>query len=627
MTWDLVIRDALVFDGSGRPPERVDVAVAGGRIVAKGLDLDSAGAGRVVDGRGRWLLPGMLDIHTHYDLEVEVAPGLSEWVRHGTTSVVMGNCSLGVAFGLQLGDDARGVVDSPIVDCFARVENIPKTVLVGALEDSVDWKDPLGYLEHLGDRPLGPNVTPLLPHSMLRVEVMGMPGALRDDPSPSELRAMADILDDALAHGYVGFSTDGLPLHYLANDPHRQERLPAHHAPRRERRTLADVVRRHGGVVQYTPDSDDTLAAFDFMLMSSGRLYGAPLKMTVTAILDMATNRASARGLLGFSRLLNSPLLGGHLRMQALAAPFKVTADGTTSPLMEERPSFAELNSVDIGDREGRRRLLDDPDYVERFRREWMVGKTGVGPARLARFLEFETSTFSRSLDDIVVESCPVEEWKGEQLSSLYERVRQWQAAGRGARTLSEESAFARFPRPLDDEADFLLHLLREYDRSFRWSAVTANRRPAVLRKLLFDDNSIPGFSDSGAHLTNMAFFDINLRTLRIAAAESMALVAKAVRRLTREPADLFGVDAGTLDIGARADLGLIDPDALRRWDPDNSTTMIHRSELDHPQMVNRSDGVVILVAIGGHVAFEDGEFSPELGRRPMGRLLLRKSA
>src|SRR5690606_4296502 len=122
---------------------------------------------KVVDAQGLWAMPGLFDIHTHYDLELEVAPGLPESVRHGTTTVVIANCSLGLAFGAQRKDGA-----DPIVDCYARVENIPKAVL-RAVADKVDWHSPAEYLTHLNQLALGPNVVPLYPHSMLRIEVMG----------------------------------------------------------------------------------------------------------------------------------------------------------------------------------------------------------------------------------------------------------------------------------------------------------------------------------------------------------------------------------------------------------------------------------------------------------------------
>src|SRR5262245_55142909 len=117
--WDTLIRGGLVFDGTGAAPAAQDVAIRDGRIDAIGPNL-AGNAATVIDASGRWVIPGMLDIHTHFDLEVEIEPGLPEAVRHGTTTVVVSNCSLGLAFGAQRRDGA-----DPIVDCFARVENVP----------------------------------------------------------------------------------------------------------------------------------------------------------------------------------------------------------------------------------------------------------------------------------------------------------------------------------------------------------------------------------------------------------------------------------------------------------------------------------------------------------------------
>ena len=123
-TWDVLIKGATLFDGSGKPPRIEDIAIANGKIAARGCDLPEQVAREVIDAKEQWLMPGMLDIHTHLDLEVDVAPGLPEVVRHGTTTVLVGNCSLGTCFGRQQTGDQE-----PIVDCFTRVENIPKKVL------------------------------------------------------------------------------------------------------------------------------------------------------------------------------------------------------------------------------------------------------------------------------------------------------------------------------------------------------------------------------------------------------------------------------------------------------------------------------------------------------------------
>ena len=111
--WDLLVTGAKVLDGEGTPGRIEDVAIKNGVVVARGRHLPQEAALQCVDANNKWLLPGMLDIHTHLDLEVEVAPALEEVVRHGTTTVLVGNCSLGTCFGSQ---ETYG--QEPIVDCF-----------------------------------------------------------------------------------------------------------------------------------------------------------------------------------------------------------------------------------------------------------------------------------------------------------------------------------------------------------------------------------------------------------------------------------------------------------------------------------------------------------------------------
>ena len=151
---------------------------------------------------------------------------------------------------------------------------------------------------------------------------------------------------------------------------------------------------------------------------------------------------------------------------------------------------------------------------------------------------------------------------------------------------------------------------------------MVANDRPEILKRLLFDEHMLPGFNDSGAHLINLAFFDGNLLTLQVAARDSIELVARAVRRLTREPAEFFGIDAGRLDPGAQADLVLVDPEALKRYDTDANRRMVHRDIFDHDQLVNRSDGVVTAVFIAGEQVWDGRDFTPALGTRKLGRAL-----
>jgi N-acyl-D-aspartate/D-glutamate deacylase len=614
--WATLIRGGLVFDGTGAAPAAQDVAIRDGRIDAIGAGLPVARADRVIDATGLWVMPGLLDIHTHFDLEVEIEPGLPEAVRHGTTTVVVSNCSLGLAYGAQRKDGA-----DPIVDCFARVENVPKHVL-RKVGDAVTWHDPAGYLRHFDELPLGPNIVPMIPHSMLRIEVMGLQDSVARAPTPEELTWMEALVDKGMAEGYVGFSTDALPFHYLANAPNVKKQIPTQFAGYDELKRLTQVVRNWGRVWQATPAKDDKFEAIRTALLTSGRLFGRTLKTTAVAALDFRNDRRIRRMALLLARVLNSWLVRGHYRLQALAAPFKVWADGAFTPFSEEIPELRRLIETNLEDAEARRRILDDPRYVERFRRMWFRGKHGFTLARLKRWLRLDDNVLSRDLRDMTLDGAPVPDWNGETLQAVYARLRRWQGTGEGSRSEAERRAFAGFPSPVGDDCDFFLHALRRYDTALRWWTTPANTDPARVRELLFHPLLLPGFNDSGAHLTNMAFYDCNLRTLKIAQADGVAQVAHAVHRLTQEPAEFFGIAAGKLSIGAQADVAVIDPAALTLHDGEARIRYVWREAFQHHQLVNRPEGVVTHVLIAGHLAWDRGVYTPEFGRARMGRVM-----
>lgn len=621
LEWDTLITNALIFDGSGPPPVQADLAIKDGKVAAYGKNLTAKEAKKVVDGSGKWLMPGLLDIHCHYDLEVEGEPHLPESVRHGTTTVINSNCSLGVAFGKQMSDERPD--ENPILDCFARVENIPKTVLSKLIEGAITWDNTKDYIDHFNNLALGPNVAVMMPHTMLRIEVMGLDASISREPTAAEIEQMCKLTQDAFNQGFVGFSSDGLPLHYLANDPHRNVKIPAQHATIEEIKALGEITRRNDRIWQCTPDPDNMLRTVVMFFMTSGRLYGKTLRMTATAAMDLNANKKAAKGLLRFNKLLNSKFVKGRFAFQALSCPFRVYADGVTSPLLEEKPAFRELNCIEIEDVEGRISLLNDPGYIERFRQDWMIGKTGFNLARIQRKLSIEPTTFSRDLKDMFIDTCPVDHWNGKNLEDIYQRLLTFQRSGgfQGAECDKEKSAFEKCPTMRDD-ADFILHMLREYDRHFRWYTTTANQRPDTLKKLLFDENTLPGFNDSGAHLTNMAYYDGNLLTLKMAAEDSIELVSQAVKRLTSDPARLFRLDTGNLGIGDIADLILINPEELLSYNSLANTRMQYRELFDHEQMINRSDGVVEKVFIAGKLAWNGSDYEPDFGKNKFGRLL-----
>lgn len=612
--YDLLIKNAKVFN-DGHMPVVEDIAVKDGKIAKRAVGIDESEATNVFDAAGKWVMPGMFDIHTHYDLELEMSPHLPESTRHGTTSVVIANCSLGLAFGAQ----RDGEID-PIVDCYARVENVPKPVL-RACADKVSWNSPKEYLDHLEQLALGPNVVTLMPHSMLRIDAMGFNASIDRDPTSAELDDMRNTLRDSLRMGYAGFSTDALPFHYLANQPNTHKTIPTQFAKYSEIKALTNVVRDEGATWQATPPKDSTIGTLKTFALTSGRLHGKPLRTTVVAALDVANNRRLVKLVRTLAKMMNSKFLDGRFYVQALGAPFKIWSDGAVTPIAEEIPELRALNETDLEDRGARKKILNDPDYIKVFRAMWMKGKQGFSIARLKRILRLEDYAFDRDLAQMTVDVCPLKEWEGLSFEEVLNRILAYKA-GKQEMSEAEQQLVDKDFFWVSDEADFMLQMLRSFDTDLSWYTVTANRDMKTVRELLMDPLLIPGFNDCGAHLTNMAFYDVNLRSLKLASEGGDKDVAYMVKRLTKDAADVFGVDGGTIYEGDVADIAVIDPEVLSVYDGEANVQRVFREEFQHQQLVNRSDGVVPLVIINGQIAWKDNAFTKEAGKQPMGRLL-----
>jgi N-acyl-D-aspartate/D-glutamate deacylase len=165
------------------------------------------------------------------------------------------------------------------------------------------------------------------------------------------------------------------------------------------------------------------------------------------------------------------------------------------------------------------------------------------------------------------------------------------------------------------------------FDTDLKWSTISANRSLETVRETLMDPLLLPGFNDSGAHLSNMAFYDGNLRSLKLASLGGESDVSFMVKRLTQDPAEIFGVSGGTLDVGDKADLILVNPENLKAYVGEDSARRVYREEYQHEQLVNRSDGVVPLVMISGEIAWQDDAFSESLGKIKMGQVLRSKNS
>ena len=302
----------------------------------------------------------------------------------------------------------------------------------------------------------------------------------------------------------------------------------------------------------------------------------------------------------------------------------RVWSDGIVSPLYEELDSTCQLIAKEYDDVEGRMALLNDPAFVEQFRADWLHGRNGNDLASIKARLGLPDNLVPRELSMMNFDGAPVADWEGETLQAVFERLCRYQRGLKAeARSEAEKEAFDSFPNPTADDADFMLHMMRRYDKGFRYWVDVANVGNRATLDLLLHKNTMPGFNDSGAHITNMAFFDGNLMSLKLAQQKSIETVATMVRRLTSEPAAFFGLEGvGRLELGAQADLVMIDPERLKEWDDCSNRAFIYRELFEHKQLVSRSDGVVTHTFINGEPVWRNGELGEALGTKTLGRAL-----
>jgi N-acyl-D-aspartate/D-glutamate deacylase len=445
-------------------------------------------------------VPGFIDIHTHYDVEVEIAPGLAESVRHGVTSVVMGNCSLSLTVGKP----------QDLADIFLRVESLPAPLVRKWVAQSVSWGSPQAYLAHLRSLPLGPNVAPLLGHSALRAAVMGLERSLHEAASDDDLARMRALAGQALDAGCFGISVDMVHWHKVSG-AFAGRSVPSHYADAREYRMLADLCRERDAVFQVTPNPQNGLSFLLILAMSTG-LFRPPLRATVLSALDMSDHPQLWR-LFPLVTFVVNRLLGGNLRFQTLAEPFAIYADGPITPLFEEFAAGVELNSCATA--EARRALWASDTFRARFRADWE---------------RREMRTFHRDPARMWIVASPEADHVGRSVAEI--------AAARGSTATAT-----------------LIDLLATHDEQLRWVACGANERPAIRRRLLAHPHIHPGFTDAGAHSRNLAFFDGALAVLREAVSTACMSPERAVARVTGEVARWFNLDAGELREGRRADL------------------------------------------------------------------------
>ncbi len=575
VSYDTIIKSGRWFDGAGSPSATRHLGLRGDRVVTVSADpLDETDCPNVIEAAGKWVVPGMIDIHTHYDIEVLKTPALTESVRHGITTVLLGSCSLST---VHVGATDAG-------DLFGRVEAIPRRHVIEAVDEVKTWQSAREYIAALEELPLGPNIAAMLGHSDIRTAQMGLDRATRKEvrPTPAEQAAMEAALTEALDAGFVGMSAQQLLFDKIDGDTCRSRTLPSTYAKARERRRLNAILRRRRRVLQAGPDvaSVRSIAA---MTLSSLGIFRKRLKTTLLSAADIKANPALVYIMGPIARALNA--LGGDFRWQHLPVPFEVYADGIDLVIFEEFGSGAA--ALHLADQVERNALMQDESYRRRFRKDYDA--------------KFGMRVWHRDFFDAEIVSCPDDSVIGKTFGQV---------------------GVERGTHPVDA----FLDLVVAHGTKLRWRTTISNHRPKFLTKLGADPGVQLGFSDAGAHLRNMAFYNFGLRFLRRVhdaerAGTPFLSLERAVHRLTGELADWYGIDAGHLNAGDRADLVIIDPAHL-----DDSLDAYAESPVAQydnlSRMVNRNDGAVSAVFIGGEYVFGDGTAAPILGTDRTGRFL-----
>lgn len=557
MSFDVVIKNGRYFDGTGGPSAMRNVGVRGGHVAV--ITEDPIDGVEEIDASGQWVLPGLIDIHTHYDVELLNGPSLLESLRHGVTTVVVGSCSISTVH--------VGGVDAG--DLFGRVEAIPRDHVIAAIDQHKDWSNAEEYARAVEARPLGPNVAAFIGHSDMRTAVMGLERATTkdDQPTKAELAQMERWLIEALDAGFIGLSSQQLLFDRLDGEVCRSRTLPSTYVKWREMRRLTMLVRKRGRVLQSGPDIQHPPRVAAQLARSIGWLR-RPLKISFLAAADAKSNPIGYKFLTGAARLINA--LGGNFRWQHLPVPFEVYGDGIDLVIFEELGAGAA--ALHLRDEVERNELMRDEKYRRQFRKEYDN--------------KFKIGAWHRDFFDADIVSCPDASVVGKTFGQI---------------------GLDRGLHPVDAFLDLVL----EHGRALRWRTVISNHRPKVLKKLAVDPGVQVGFSDAGAHLRNMAFYNSGLCLLRHvhqsaeAGAEFMT-IEHAVHRLTGELADWYSLDAGHLRIGDRADVAVIDPAHL-----DESLSAYTEECVEQydglSRMVNRNDDTVTAVLVGGRIVWREG--------------------
>ncbi len=516
--FDLKISGGLVVDGTGNSGQVMDVGIIGDRIVAVGNLAEPAA--EEIDATGRIVIPGFVDIHTHYDGQAtwdqEMAP--SSW--HGVTTVVMGNCGVGFA-------PAAPDRQEWLVGLMEGVEDIPGSALTEGM--TWNWESFPEYLDALEGLDRTVDVAAQVPHGAVRAYVMGDRGASNEAPTDTEIARMSAIVEDGLKAGAVGFSTSRTILHKSIDG----ELVPGTTATKEELLGIGRALKRAGhGVFEMASDLLPEWNEFDWMGDLS-RETGAPVTFTA---LESPIKSLPFREQLESMRAQNAK--GGQIVAQiSMRGTGLILGWQATFHPFSQRPSWKS-----IADKSWQEQWqhLQDPDFRARLLSE-RGEPTGSDLQLIADLME---SAFSMQY-----EMLPGFNYEPTAQQSIEQR-----AAASGVS--SEEYAY-----------DFMM---REQGTGMIYFPLLnyANGNLDFLEEALDSDDCVNSLSDGGAHcgtICDAAATTFMLQHWVRDREGSRVPLERAVKRQCLDTARLYGFeDRGVLAPGFLADLNVIDLDNLQ---------------------------------------------------------------
>jgi N-acyl-D-aspartate/D-glutamate deacylase len=548
---DLIVRGGTLIDGTGRARTTGDIGIESGRIAAVGRVSEPAR--RTIDADGLWVTPGWVDVHTHYDGQVTWDPMLSPSCWHGVTTVVMGNCGVGFA-------PVRPGSHEFLIKLMEGVEDIPGTALAEGIR--WEWESFPEYLDAVERTPHAIDVGAQVPHAALRFYVMGERGADHaESPTASEIDEMGRLVRDAIRAGALGFTTSRTRNHRASDGRH----TPSLTASAEE---LVGISRRFGEagtgvfeIVSDFPDPEQEWKLLREMVAASGR----PMSVSI-AQADQAPDAWRAH----LARIEEANAAGLPMRGQVAARAIGTLLglEATVHPFLSH-PSFAEIASLPLAAKVAR---LRDPEFRRRLLAE--------EPAPALRMFA--------DLERIFALGDPPE----------YEPAREASIAAEARRRGVSPWALL-LDAMLEGEGRALLYRPVLNYSSFDLDAI---------REMLVHPFTVPGLGDAGAHcglICDGSFPTYLLLHWGRARTRGAKLpVEQLVKRQTADTAALVGLrDRGTLTPGKKADLNLIDPDALALTHPE----IVYDLPAGGKRLVQRARGYRATL-VSGDVVLENGE-------------------